>query len=248
MAEDRGLLDHFRPPLYPMRSWESLHALWAGSMVTSLNEALLPKFYFAEAQVHVGSRVEVDVGTFDQAWEEREELAAGGGGTALAVEHRVYVAPTPMATTPAVYPDSVETLIYAKEGGAILAAAVELISPGNKDRPASRQAFVAKCVSYLQQGVGLVIVDIVTDRLANLHNELTGFLGGNCPMPPDSALYACAYRPIRRENDEHHDVWMYPLAVGAPLPVVPLALRRGPTIPLDLNATYRDACHRSRLD
>ena len=141
MAEIRGLRDHFHPPLRPMRSWESLHALWAGSMVTSLNETLLPKFYFAEAQVHVGSRVEIDVATFDQAWEEREEPGTGGGRTALATEPRVYLAPAPMASLPAVFPDSVETLIYADEGGAILAAAVELIEA----------SFPATIVDFLEE-------------------------------------------------------------------------------------------------
>ena len=58
----------------------------------------------------------------------------------------------------------------------ILAAAIELVSPSNRDRPEARRAFVAKCASYLQRGAGLVIVDVVTDRLANLHEELSAFL------------------------------------------------------------------------
>ena len=47
------------------------------------------------------------------------------------------------------------------EGGARLVAAIELVSPANKDRAAHRRAF-ATCASHLCQGVGLVIVDIVT--------------------------------------------------------------------------------------
>jgi hypothetical protein len=212
--------------------------------MTSLNERLLPSDYFAESQTHVGSRVEIDVATFDQEWAGREPR----GGLAVAAERQLDLAPPATATLPAVYPDSVEVLIYANEGGAILAAAIELVSPGNKDRPAARQAFVAKCVGYLQQGVGVVVVDIVTSRLANLHNDLVTFLGGNCPMPEGTSLYATAYRPVRRENDEHHDTWIYPLAVSQPLPIVPLALRRGPTLLLDLDSSYLDACRRSRID
>ncbi len=238
------LLDHFRPPLYPQRRWESLHAVWATSMMAGLNAGLMPNDYFAEAQVHVGSRVEVDVGSFEKP---RGDARSEGGGAAVAIQPRLWVAPSPVGTLPAVFPDSVEALVYADEGGAILAAAVELVSPGNKDRPESRKAFVAKCASYLQQGVGLVIVDIVTTRLANLHDELATFLGGSCPMPEGTGLYASAYRPVRREDDEHHDVWTAPLAVGGPLPTLPLALRRGPVVPLDLEASYRDACQRSRL-
>lgn len=249
MAEPRGLLDHFRPPLYPRRRWEGFHAVFATSIMASLNGNVLPKSYFAEASVHVGSRVEVDVGTFEEMdVEESEESGREtGGGTALAVERATWVVPPPMATLNAVYPDSVEVLIYADEGGAILAAAIELVSPGNKDRPEYREAFVAKCASYLQQGVGLVIVDLVTVRHASLHDDLAGFLGGDGQGPMGKGLYVSAYRPVRSKDAEHHDVWLAELFVGSPLPTMPLALRRGPTLPLDLDAPYREACRRGRI-
>ena len=53
-----------------------------------------------------------------------------------------------------------------------LVAVVELVSPGNKDRPEHRQAFVTKCAAYLQEQVNIVMVDVVTTRHANLHREL----------------------------------------------------------------------------
>ena len=31
-------------------------------------------------------------------------------------------------------------------------------------KPEHRDAFVTKCVQYLQQGVGLVLIDVVTER------------------------------------------------------------------------------------
>ena len=61
------LFDHFHPPLSTVRHWESFHARWAAAIADVLNDALLPGEYFAEVQVHVGSRVEVDVGTFEYA-------------------------------------------------------------------------------------------------------------------------------------------------------------------------------------
>ena len=51
-------------------------------------------------------------------------------------------------------------------------AAIELVSPGNKDRDGHRQAFAIKCASYLCQGISLIVIDIVTTRRANLHNEI----------------------------------------------------------------------------
>ena len=35
--------------------------------------------------------------------------------------------------------------------------------PRNKDRPESRRAFAAKSAAYLQRGVGLIVLDIVTE-------------------------------------------------------------------------------------
>ena len=59
------LLDHFHPPLLGARHWESFHARWAGALADRLNQDWLPKGYFAEIQVHVGGRIEVDVGAFE---------------------------------------------------------------------------------------------------------------------------------------------------------------------------------------
>jgi len=77
---------------------------------------------------------------------------------------------------PALFPDEIEVHVFRRSGGTTLVAAIELISPGNKDRAEARRAFAAKCASYLQQGIGLVIVDIVTERQANLHDELNSLL------------------------------------------------------------------------
>lgn len=69
------LLDHFHAPLSPLRSWESFHSAWAGSIADALNGGLLPEGYFAEEQTHAGPRVEIDVATM------REGPAGGGTAT-----------------------------------------------------------------------------------------------------------------------------------------------------------------------
>jgi hypothetical protein len=43
------------------------------------------------------------------------------------------------------------------------------------------------------------------------------------------------------------EIWPVPIAVGQTLPILPLALRGGPTVPLDLESTYTEARARSRL-
>ena len=239
------LIDHFHAPVYPARSWESFHALWSGTIAARLNREILPKDYFAEIQVHVGGCVEVDVASFhDPSYGEERE--AEQGGVALAT----WAPPKAALSMPAVFPDEFEVQVFDSSGGAILVAAIELVSPGNKDRPEMRRAFAVKCAGYLQRGIGLVIVDIVSSRLANLHDELVGLLehSDSFRFPEPTPLYAVAYRPFRPEPAvDRTDVWFYPLTLGAALPTLPLALRRGPILPLDLEATYSEARLRSRL-
>jgi hypothetical protein len=101
----------------------------------------------------------------------------------------------------------------------------------------------------LQLGIGLVIVDVITERAANLHDELMELLGqpAAARFPPETGLYAAAYRPARRDKHDQVDCWPETLALGQHLPVLPLALRGGPTVPLDLESSYQDACRQNRL-
>ncbi len=238
------LLDHFHAPLYPARRWESFHAVWAAAIVERLNGEVLPEGYFAETQVHVGSRVEVDVATFEQG--ARPPSQANGPAPLVA---EPWAPAAPALVIPTAFPDEIEVQVYGSATGAHLVAAVELVSPGNKDRSEARRAFAAKCGAYLQVGIGLVVVDVVTERLANLHDELMRLTEKpkECLLAADTGLYAVAYRPVRREAGDQIDCWPVPLAVGDNLPVVPLALRGGPTLPLDLETTYTQARARSRL-
>src|SRR6185312_10614468 len=102
----------------------------------------------------------------------------------------------------------------------------ELVSPGNKDRAVKRRLFAAKCATYLGRGAGLVVVDVVTSRQGNLHNELVDLLTLEAAfrMPAGQSLYTAAYRPLRAADVEKIEVWPTLLAVGQPLPRVPLSL------------------------
>src|SRR5262245_21593608 len=238
------LLDHFRPPISEARPWESFHTAWAAGIMRILNRRVLPPGYFAGAQVQVG-RVEADVPTF-----ERHEAPVGppSGNGGVAVE--TWAPPTATLTMPAIYPDEIEVQVFSTSAGLTLVGAIELVIPRNKDRPEARRAFAIKCASYLQQGVGLMVVDVVTDRLANLHDELVHLLQRPTEFgfPGASSLYAVAYRPARRDpGGDQIDIWPAPLAVGQSLPTLALALRDGPVVPVDLEATYTQARLRSRL-
>lgn len=116
-----------------------------------------------------------------------------------------------------------------------------------RDRPESRQAFVSKCETYLRNSVGLVIVDMVTQRRANLHNELMQRLLGSTAEAHGSDLYAVAYRAVQRVEATKLDVGQEPLTLGQALPTLPLWLRGGLCLPIDLGGTYKRTCREQRV-
>ncbi len=235
------LLDHFHPPIVSRRPWESFHSLWCGAILDQLNEMLPPR-YFGAVQVHLGAQVEADVAEFDQGSDSEPPT---NGKAAVAA----WAPPKATHTVPAVFPDDIEVRIFDTRDGAVLVAVVELVSPGNKDRPEARDAFAAKCAAYLQCGVSLLVVDVVTSRRANLHNALTALLR----WPPavalsnETFLYAATYHPVRRGESNLIDTWLVPLSVGQQLPVMPLPVRGLGCLPLDIEAGYTRARQSSRL-
>lgn len=223
------LLDHFHPPLSVSRHWQGFHNAWATYIAAHLNERL-PPGYFAEPNVQFG--IEIDVAAFQDN---------GHASEAASWTPSAPVQTLPLAATT----DIVEVAVYHQQGGPTLAAAIELVSPANKDRPAHRDALVQKCATYIREGMGLVVVDVVTDRTAGLHARLINMLGS--ASASDAELFAASYRPVEREGAPHFEVWHEPLAVGGALPTLPLWLRGEFCLPLDLSATYDRTCREQRL-
>lgn len=235
------LLDHFHPPLSRLRHWDSFHGGWAEAIAVHLNQDLLPPNYVAEAQVTVGPRAEIDVGTF-----EGTNGATGGEG-----EVAVWAPPRPVAVAPVgfTHSDLFEVQIINDEEGPRVVAAIELISPANKNRPGNRHIFAVKCASYLQQDISVVMVDVITERTGNLHRELLQLLNLTVATPCQSAadLYATAYRTATREEIVNLEMWVEPLALGSRLPTLPLWLGPELSVPLDLEQTYAAACAARRI-
>jgi hypothetical protein len=141
------ILDHFNPPLSVQRVWNTFHHAWAATLARHLNRHVLPEDYFAAPNIQFGARVEIDLGTFEESGH-----ATAASQSAVTI---TYAAPPSTVTIPALFPDTVEVAIFNQEAGPQLVAAVELISPGNKDRPESRRGFAAKMTAYLQQGISV---------------------------------------------------------------------------------------------
>lgn len=244
------LLDHFHGELARRRDWHGFHQTWAIMLAADLNRRL-PDGWFAEPNVQF--HVEIDVAALESHSTEtgHEQAVSRVEGQDLALDWSP-APPTAVLEVPA-WNDTVAVEIYSPESPRHLAGAIELVSPSNKDRPDSRERFVAKCERYLQTGVGLIVVDVVTDRHADLHGLLLERMDPASSQQSEPSghgcdeLFACSYQPVIRQGSLRLEMWLTEFVVGKPLPTTPLFLENGPVLPVDLNASYLESCELLRL-
>jgi hypothetical protein len=203
----------------------------------------LPAGYVAEPRVHSGSQVEIDVAAFEKEGADSPSASGeGNGGVATAV----WAPPRPSVAVETTLPDydEYEVRIYDARRGRRLVAAIEIVSPANKDRPEHRNVFVAKCAALLQKGVAVSIVDLVTVRQFNLYADLLALIGHSDPTLGDEPghLYAAAGRWVRKGKRTLLETWSHVLTLGQPLPTLPLWLDESLAVPLDLEQSYEKAC------
>jgi hypothetical protein len=214
-------------------------------MIVALLRRKLPRPYFAEPRVHSGTSAEIDVATFENEGDDvltAEDSNVNGGRVATAV----WAPPRPTLVVATDLPalDVYEVLIYDEKRHSRLVAAVEIVSPANKDRPEHRRTFAAKCAGLLQERVSVVILDVVTTRTQNLYRELLELIGQSDPSlsPESPPLYTAACRMTKRDNKWLLETWTQSLVLGQPLPTVPLWLADNLAVPLELEESYEQSC------
>jgi hypothetical protein len=245
--------------------WPTVHGSWGTFIMARLNRYFGKKGTFeAKANLHVGTKAEVDVGTLEVV--SPPNLFTGmngvhqpgsGGGVATLPETaaEVELDTEPDATVEAVTfasSDLFEVQVFGYRDGWKLVAAVELLSPANKDAPDSRRNFAIKCASYLQAGVSVAVVDVVPPRAASFHNDLCDLLDLPAAFRWASAstLAAASYRTAqgrerpgsdRGNGQVRLDAWRRELTIGNALPTLPLWLTANVVVPLELEPAYTDA-------
>ena len=177
------LRDHFHPPMTHRFGWDTAHGMRAAKIAERLNGFLPPK-YRAGPTIHLGG-FEVDVGTFDERGQSEWNPSQAAGRTmTLEVD--------PLDA------DEYEVKVFREYD---LVAAIELLSPSNKDCPETRDIFTAKCAALLKGGVCVTLVDIVTSYRANLFGGLLDELGWPGPSAVDG-IYVATLRG-HRVNGRH---------------------------------------------
>lgn len=241
------LRDHFHPPISKRSSWEGFHGGWPMCIVEDLGPRL-PEGFVAEPRVHLGSFYEIDVSAFEHDGDRNH--VASALATSRTAATSLEACPAPTSTIDADFPEqyAYEVLIFDLQRERRLVAAVEIVSPANKDRPESRQLFVAKCMNLLRQDICVSIIDVVTIRQFNLYDDLLALLERSNPASDRAAsTYAVTCRKQPGIGRAKVDSWFRPLKIGEPLPSLPVWLSETEHVSLDLEASYEETCRVLRI-
>ncbi len=228
------ILDHLSEEINDIAEFQSFHNAYAVEIAYGLNK-VLPKGFRAKPHAQIGIR-EVDVRT-DRSLSEMEQSELMSR----------YQPPSPSAMVNAIFPPELEVFVVdVRRRTQRTVGVVEIVSPGNKDRPESRNDFVAKCSNLLSQEVSVVMVDVLAIPRFNLHNLLLAALGMGADQMPeniDSPLYCTAYRKVfDAKGSPAVQLWAATLKVGDVLPELPLFITFEVAVPVNLETAYVRAC------
>ncbi len=228
------------------RGWDSVHPFWLAYLVEWV-QPRLPEGYRA----YLGGVPALTVAAGDgrpdvsvRRWEQEPPTTASNVSAATTV-----IEPD-LETRAAVRLDP-QPAVHVDLGGRLIAA-IELVSPRNKDRAAAKATYASRYLGYLRLGVHLMLVDVLPrPRGFSFADTVAADLGLDVPSlpPPFAAVYRVGeVVPAGDELGSLVGVWRRPLSVGQPLPPLPLPLSVHHSVVVDLEETYRRAAQRAYLD
>jgi len=224
------------------RGFNGLHVIWQSQLLDWI-QPRLPEGYRA----YLGS---FPVITLDAPTDGQPDLSVRNwrpdtgpvtGGIAVADPT------TPDAVGVAVFDLDPQTAVYIDLHGQLVAA-IEIVSPRNKDRPDARERYTNRYAGYIRQAVHLLLIDILP-RPAGFSFAEAVELNIGFPQGPFPTPFACSYRvgePV--PEGTIMEAWRRPLAVVSALPTLPLPLTVHVSVPVDVEHTYMAAAKRVYLD
>lgn len=236
--------------------WTSYLSSWAVILSGRLNRCWVPKEFLARNRIKIGYEIESPLKSYDPPSVGSAPQRPGEEPAACPT----WSVPPPRWSVPRTKGDHVEVVVGDRtQVWSGRAAVVAFVTPTNKETLQQRRAFLCRCATHLYQGASLVVLDVITAHSACLFNDLLTLLGvEDVPrLPKGTHLFAAAFRPVSRgdrtkvfDDDERLelDVWLEPVAVGEPLPTLPLRLIYDLYVPVEFELTYQEVCRSHRLE
>lgn len=224
------------------RGWDGVHLLWLAQLLDWVQPRLPAGF-----RAYVGS---VPALTLETGNGKPDVTVRGWRGPPATPAASTGVAVAPDRETVAAFTTDAQRALHVDWHGQLIAA-IELVSPRNKDRLDSKARYARRYLGYLRQGVHLMLVDVFAQPAGfSFADAVSDDLG--LAEPPTPPPFAVSYRvgstvPRGDEMGTAVGVWSRPLAAGTALPELPLALDEDATVPIDLETTYHEAARRVYL-
>jgi hypothetical protein len=232
----------------PMHDWtrveagifHAFHHEWISEISRALNRGLLPETYYALPE-QVAAGFGPDVLTLQGGAAKEPDRSGDGttGGTTAALRNRPQTRFTAQ-TEAEFYRRKKSSVVVRHASGDRIVAIVEIVSPGNKSSRHALQAFVDKACELLEHRIHLLIIDPFPSGPRD-PNGVHGAIweqvqDGPFPVSPDQPLTLVAY-----ECDLTTRAYIELVAVGQPLPDMPLFLEPDGCVMVPLEATYEAA-------
>jgi hypothetical protein len=225
------------------RGWDSVHQLWINCLLYWAQERL-PAGYRA----YLGSVPALSIGAEPgrpdlgvRKWMSRAEAGTAASDVTVA-------APQPDFKTVAMLHTAPQPAVHVFQHGRLVAA-IELVSPRNKDRPSAREFYRNRYLSYLWSGVHLMLVDVHRRPLGFSFVEAMA-AEIECQFPVGLPPHVVSWNVGGRtpEGGQFLDGWYRALAPSQPLPTLPLSLTAESFLSIDLERTDSEATHRAYID
>ncbi|HKB03907.1 MAG TPA: DUF4058 family protein [Gemmataceae bacterium] len=210
------------------------HQRWIGAIGDALNTGLLPPGYFALAEQKTGGP-EPDVVTLKLPPKPGSEGRPVGTAVADVPPKVRYRTESEAAN----YARRADRLTVRNEDGDVVAI-IELVSPGNKDSRNALRQFTREAAQFLHAGINLLIVDLFPPSRRDpqgIHKAIWDRIRDEpFELPKDKPLTLAAYT-----NGSAITGYVEPVAVGDPLPGMPIFLTPDRYVPCPLETTYTTA-------
>jgi len=207
------------------------HQDWTIEIARALNRGVLPDGFLALAEQITGGP-EPDVVTLSMPNRPRSGEPSG-----LAIDETPPKARFRTQSDAIVYARKANSITIRHPDGDVVAV-IEIVSPGNKDSRHAIKSFARKAAGFLHSGINLLIVDLFPKSKRDpqgIHKVIWDRIRDEpFELPADKPLTAVAYSagvPIV--------AYVEPLAVGDPLPELPVFLSSGRYVPCPLETTYQ---------
>lgn len=217
--------------------FHDFHQTWTIELKAALNQGRLPEGYYALAEQLAGG-IGPDVLTLHGPEDEARLSSEPVGGVTLEqappqVEFR-------LKAESDWYAAKANSVVVRHISGHRVVAVLEIVSPGNKSNRRGVRKFLRKAFKMLRAGVHLLIVDLFPPGPRDpqgVHKLVWDeFVDNEFVLPEDKRLTLAAYA-----SGTYPEAFVQPVAVGLPLPDMPLFLSPEVYVPAPLEATYQSA-------